>query len=156
MARLPLMTLPLIVSRRPSCASIPPPSARWERFAVTITVFPVIRESRIVSEPGPPPVAFQMPPPEKMKEVFEKIAEERRQWKTIDDCERVCKENSEKLYEVIRSVSEADFEISVHLPFGGGMDRSLADVMMFHYWNIVYHVGQINFIQTLYGDKEMH
>jgi len=24
------------------------------------------------------------------------------------------------------------------------------------YWNITYHLGQINYIQTLYGDSVMH
>ncbi|HZT41420.1 MAG TPA: hypothetical protein VFA07_04495 [Chthonomonadaceae bacterium] len=33
---------------------------------------------------------------------------------------------------------------------------SMAEVMMLAYWNMVYHIGQINYIQTLYGDQEMH
>ena len=33
---------------------------------------------------------------------------------------------------------------------------TLADVMMLCYWNIVYHLGQINQIQLMLGDEEMH
>ena len=42
------------------------------------------------------------------------------------------------------------------LPFGGGMTVSMADVLMMHYWNATYHLGQINQIQLMLGDKAMH
>ena len=32
----------------------------------------------------------------------------------------------------------------------------MADILMLHYHNMTYHLGQINFIQLMYGDKEMH
>jgi len=42
------------------------------------------------------------------------------------------------------------------LPFLGGMEKSFAELMLLTYWNMVFHEGQICFIQTLYGDHEMH
>jgi hypothetical protein len=36
------------------------------------------------------------------------------------------------------------------------MTVSLADVCFLHYWNTVYHLGQVNYLQTLLGDREMH
>jgi hypothetical protein len=42
------------------------------------------------------------------------------------------------------------------LPFGEGMEMTLAEVQFAAYWNMVYHVGQIAYVQTLYGDKQMH
>ena len=33
---------------------------------------------------------------------------------------------------------------------------TMAEVMLLAYWNMVYHIGQISYIQTLYGDREMH
>jgi hypothetical protein len=94
--------------------------------------------------------------PDLKEEDFEKARAERAQWETLDECERICRENTEKLCAVIRSFPDEDLGLMVHIPFGGGMDKSMADVVMFHYWNIVYHIGQINYIQTLYGDYEMH
>jgi hypothetical protein len=94
--------------------------------------------------------------PDMTPEDMAKGREARKQWKTIDECEKVCKENSAKLYEVIRGVPEADFMIMVHLPFGEGLDMPLMAIMAAHHWNLVYHNGQVNYIQTLYGDKEMH
>jgi uncharacterized damage-inducible protein DinB len=33
---------------------------------------------------------------------------------------------------------------------------TLADCCLHAYWNMVYHEGQINYVQTLYGDTEEH
>ena len=37
----------------------------------------------------------------------------------------------------------------VHLPFGGGIDKTIAEVLLLAYWNNVYHEGQVNYISTL-------
>jgi len=39
--------------------------------------------------------------------------------------------------------------VVVTLPFGGGMDKTLSEVVGLCYWNNSYHEGQINYIQTL-------
>lgn len=44
----------------------------------------------------------------------------------------------------------------VMLPFGPGMTFTMAEVLGLHHWNLVYHLGQVNYIQTALGDKEMH
>lgn len=33
---------------------------------------------------------------------------------------------------------------------------SFAEIMVMPYWNTAYHIGQTCYIQTLYGDTEMH
>ena len=47
-------------------------------------------------------------------------------------------------------------EEMVDLPMAPGLRKPFAWVMMLGYWNMIYHWGQINYIQTLYGDWEMH
>ena len=37
----------------------------------------------------------------------------------------------------------------ITLPFGGGMTKTIAEVVMMAYWNTVYHEGQVNYIDTL-------
>lgn len=44
---------------------------------------------------------------------------------------------------------------TVMVPFDGST-RTWAEVLMFPYWNMTYHEGQINYIQLLYGDKGYH
>ena len=89
------------------------------------------------------------------EERFAKAAQERATW-SLDDCERICRENTAKLIEVIEAFPDSDLDQTITLPFGGGKDFSFAELMNLHYWNTTYHIGQVNYIQTLYGDKEMH
>jgi hypothetical protein len=42
----------------------------------------------------------------------------------------------------------------VKMPWG--QEITFGDLMKLIHWNNVYHTGQIAYIQTLYGDKEMH
>jgi hypothetical protein len=53
-------------------------------------------------------------------------------------------------------VSDADLDVEHPLPWNADAKMTTADMMFFPYWNLVYHVGQINYIQLLLGDTEMH
>ncbi len=65
-------------------------------------------------------------------------------------------ENTDKLVTACKGLPEEKLDDTITLPFLGGMKKALAEVMLMPYWNMTYHLGQINYIQTLYGDKEMH
>lgn len=80
----------------------------------------------------------------------------RKAWTTVDACEEQLKKNDAALFKAIRNFPDEELEKTVTLPFGGGMVRSMADIMLTHYWNATYHLGQINYIQTLLGDRDMH
>lgn len=86
---------------------------------------------------------------------FEEMRAARAGW-TLDDCERAARENTEAFCAVVRDFPDDDLQKTLFIPFGGGMDSTYADIMMLHAWNMTYHWGQINYIQTLYGDREMH
>lgn len=60
----------------------------------------------------------------------------------------------EKLYQAMRSLGEADLESEVVL--SAGWNPRLREVCYFPLRNLWYHFGQVNYIQTLYGDKAMH
>lgn len=84
---------------------------------------------------------------------YEEMQTARKEWKTLEDCERVTHENTAKLLEVVRNVSDEDLNTEVKMPWGETMRK--VDVIGFHHWNLTYHLGQIAYVQTLYGDKEM-
>ena len=42
------------------------------------------------------------------------------------------------------------------LPYNGGRDHTFLEMLDYVRWNCNYHTGQIAYIQTLYGDKEMY
>ncbi|MBX3118352.1 MAG: hypothetical protein KF784_04745 [Fimbriimonadaceae bacterium] len=88
--------------------------------------------------------------------MFEEMRNERAQWTTIDACEAEALNRLPKLLDAIDRFPEADMEQTMFLPFGGGRAFTFWELMMFPYWNAVYHVGQINYIQRMYGDVEMH
>ncbi len=87
---------------------------------------------------------------------FEEARKRRQQWKTLDECEQKCLEHSKQLFEAIGKLSDKDLQLKIKLPFGKKEERSLADLAMAHYTNTSYHTGQINYIQTLYGDHQPH
>ncbi len=49
----------------------------------------------------------------------------------------------------IEALPAEKLDVKVTLPFGGGMEKTLAEFALMLYWNSVYHEGQVNYIQTL-------
>lgn len=77
-------------------------------------------------------------------------------FKTIDDCEQECNRQMEKLFELYESISDSKLNDTKWLPFDGGREFTVMEMMDYPRWNANYHLGQIGYIQLLYGDKEMH
>lgn len=80
---------------------------------------------------------------------------ERAQW-DLEDCERVCRERTDRLIKTIQNFPTEDLEQTIFLPFGGGREWTFAEIMGLHHWNLCYHVGQIAYCQRMYGDLEPH
>jgi hypothetical protein len=78
--------------------------------------------------------------------------------KTMDrlaDCIAEARQSTGQLCQAIIAFRDEDLDVEVELPFGGGT-TTMADVLQMHYWNMVYHLGQINQIQLTLGDTRMH
>ena len=58
-------------------------------------------------------------------------------------------QGTDALVKAIEAFPEEKWEEKVTLPFGGGMEMSFAEVALLNYWNMTYHEGQVNYIQTL-------
>ncbi|HLJ53903.1 MAG TPA: DinB family protein [Chthonomonadaceae bacterium] len=74
---------------------------------------------------------------------------------TADRAIAALQANSAALDQAILAVPDADLDITVTIPWSD-KPSSVAEMMFMNYWNVTYHIGQISYIQTLYGDKEMH
>lgn len=48
-----------------------------------------------------------------------------------------------------------DEELENEIPFMGPTPWSMVRILNMHNWNMSYHTGQVNYIQTLYGDDQM-
>lgn len=81
-----------------------------------------------------------------------KMMAERAGWTTVEDCERVCRERANALFDAIREFPEERMHETIELPWG---KKTYAwwEIMLLHNWNITYHLGQVAYIQTLYGDQ---
>ena len=73
--------------------------------------------------------------------------------RTVAEYESDIRAATKTLYAAMRAFPESDFTHKLSLPWG---DMSFLDIMSYPYWNLMYHIGQINYIQTLYGDTDMH
>ncbi|MFQ3586931.1 MAG: hypothetical protein SNJ74_00400 [Fimbriimonadaceae bacterium] len=75
---------------------------------------------------------------------------------SVEKCIEAARESTAELCREISAVRDEDLETEMQLPFGGGMVLTLAEIIELHRWNMVYHLGQINYIQLILGDREMH
>lgn len=86
---------------------------------------------------------------------MEAMMAERHAWTTIDLCEKAADDHFETFYEAVRNCSDEHLKDTVWLPYDGGRDFTIKEICEYPRWNANYHAGQIAYIQTLYGDKEM-
>jgi hypothetical protein len=82
--------------------------------------------------------------------------EESKSWDTLDKVETAYNGYLEATLAAIRAVPDNDLNREVPLPWAEGVTMPVWKMLLSLYWNTVYHVGQINYIQTMYGDQEMH
>jgi len=74
---------------------------------------------------------------------------------TVEKAAARLEERVEKLAATIQGFPASDLDQTIMMPFRP-TPVSFAELMFMNYWNVVYHIGQICYIQTLYGDNEMH
>lgn len=77
-------------------------------------------------------------------------------WDTIEKCKAECQARLDKLFELYRTVSDERLKETQWLPFDGGRDFTVSEMMWYPIWNFQYHTGQIAYVQTLYGDPKMY
>lgn len=93
--------------------------------------------------------------PEISDEDRQKAQAERKSWTTIDDCEKACKEHTERLISAVKNISDDELDQVIDIP-GRDQEFTVADIVAAHCNHLLYHNGQINYMQTLYGDFDMH
>lgn len=81
------------------------------------------------------------------QEAFNTWQAERGKLTSLDELERICKEQTKRLTDFIRKTNEDDLSLPVSMPFPG--DFKFADILAYHYWNCSYHEGQINYIVSM-------
>jgi hypothetical protein len=80
----------------------------------------------------------------------------RKSYDSLEKCVDGARATTSDLCTAILEFPDEHLEHEMQVPFAGGAVMTMADLIAMHYWNTVYHLGQINQIQLLLGDKEMH
>jgi hypothetical protein len=75
---------------------------------------------------------------------------------TIDKATARLAKSSAGLAAVMRGLPDADLAVVVPFPSKPQAGRPLADCCHHACWNMMYHMGQVSYIQTLYGDWDEH
>jgi hypothetical protein len=75
---------------------------------------------------------------------------------SIEIAEEAARKNYEMFYAVIAEIPDSALDEEHSVPWNPTEKVTTADVLFFPYWNIVYHIGAINYIQLLLGDTDMH
>ncbi|MBW3635453.1 MAG: DinB family protein [Armatimonadetes bacterium] len=100
-------------------------------------------------------IDMQTQVPDSIGEMFGQMRAQRAGWSKADVMQHL-ETNHGALIAAIEGLSEEDLGRIVTMPMGGGMTMPLAAWMMMAYRTYISRFAQINYIQTLYGDTEMH
>lgn len=85
-----------------------------------------------------------------------RIAERKMALDTFDKLIDGAIEGAGLIAAAIREVPDSKLEDVITLHSRGGVKRTMCEMVARPYWNLCYHEGQINYIQMLLGDTEMH
>jgi hypothetical protein len=77
-------------------------------------------------------------------------------WDTVEKCEEQFFQRFKSYEQVARRLTDEDLKKTKFLPFAGGRNWTYLEMIEYVRWNTTYHLGQIAYIQTLYGDKELY
>ncbi len=80
---------------------------------------------------------------------------EKESWRTVEDCQTACLAKIKRLFDLYRSLADEDLIRTKWLPFNGGRDHTLADLLDYPRWNFTYHLGQIEYIRSLEDTKRV-
>ncbi|MBN9501433.1 MAG: hypothetical protein BGO01_01295 [Armatimonadetes bacterium 55-13] len=77
-------------------------------------------------------------------------------WTTVEACKAKWEEHAMDFYELVKNLPDSRLTETRWLPYEGGRDFTMIEMLEYASWNCNYHAGQIAYIQILLGDKEMH
>ncbi|QYK54138.1 MAG: hypothetical protein KF824_04390 [Fimbriimonadaceae bacterium] len=132
--------------------SLPEDRRDWSPVEVVRSAMSMVQEVAVVPEFHLRLISGQGVPPELHAELQAKAA----QLRDFESGREAALHATSELCQAILSFPDDRLDDEVTLPFGPGVVFTMAEVIGLHYWNLVYHFGQVNYIQTALGDREMH
>lgn len=81
---------------------------------------------------------------------------EMKSWGSIAECRSQFQSRLDRWASYVTDLPDSKLSDTRWLPYSGGRDHTYLEMLEYPRWNCTYHLGQVAYIQTLYGDKEMH
>ncbi|MCW5942619.1 MAG: DinB family protein [Fimbriimonadaceae bacterium] len=134
--------------------AVPPDKQRWSPQGEARSTLDQMREIALQT-PWFVRLLREKAPPEVHDDTI-RAAMAQTQGLTVEECVEAARRALPELCEAIEQIADEELEHEIDMPFGGGMRMTLADVMLLPSWNMTYHLGQINYVQLMLGDKKMH
>lgn len=131
--------------------AMPPDKLTWQPLDVGRTTLSQLQECAIICGFSIFTLTNHTLPPDFNEAYGRELAE----IDTADKAVARLEERIEQLAATIAAVPDGDLEKTVTMPWRPA-PVSLAELMFMNYWNVAYHIGQVSYIQILYGDNEMH
>ncbi|MEN3000701.1 MAG: DinB family protein [Armatimonadota bacterium] len=132
--------------------AVPEEKLHWRPAEHARSVIEILQENAIL--PYTLQLALHERPQTPDASLWERATQLAGDLSTLDACEQACRKGTEALLQAIRQLPPEALEQTVMMPWGKPM--SLFELVYDHYWNLTYHLGQIAYIQLLYGDTAFH
>ncbi len=132
--------------------AVPAEKLSWRPAEHARSVLEILQENAIT--PYFLMIALQERPQQPDKTISQRATEQAGNISTLDGCEQACRKGTAELLALIQQIPPAELEQTVMMPWGKAM--SLFEIAYDHYWNLTYHLGQVAYIQLLYGDRAHH
>lgn len=132
--------------------AVPEDKREWRPAPEATTVMEILRENAVL--PFMLAQVLRKRPQQAEESVWEEVQKKAGDLSTVEACERACRAGTAEMLQALREVSPDELQQSVVLPWR--MTSNLLQAAMVHYWNLTYHLGQVAYIQRLYGDTSFH
>jgi len=134
---------------------VPADKLDWKPLGEGRSVLDICREMACCAE-WSERILRNEPFPEFTPEIQEAIAKQNESMKTAEDCEAECNRRLDTYLKAVAEFPDDKLGDTFTLPFDGGQTITMKQNMDYPRWNFEYHQGQIAYIQTLYGDKQVY
>lgn len=84
------------------------------------------------------------------------IRELQSQWTSAQAFQKEGQRRLNELFEFFRTIPDSRLTETKWLPYNGGRDHTVREMMDYPRWNCNYHLGQIAYVQLMYGDPKMY
>ena len=135
--------------------AVPADKLEWQPLDMGRSVLDLCREMALCPEWAQNIIQSEKQP-EFNEDTMAEVRRLQEQWTTAEACEAECVKRLESLLAMYKNMPDERLSETKWLPYDGGRDFTMPEMMGYPHWNFTYHLGQIAYIQTLYGDKEMH